>query len=68
MFQDLIRWAEMFVWLLVASGEIPECESKYRSQIDTREIKIFCAVTLELVYKLLTGPPQKCKWFSEISR
>ena len=26
--QDLIRWTQMFVWLLVASGEIPECESK----------------------------------------
>ena len=27
-FQDLICWTEMFIWLLVASGEIPECESK----------------------------------------
>ena len=33
----------------------------------TLEIKIFCAATLELVYKL-TGPPKKCKCFSEISR
>ena len=32
------------------------------------EIKIFCAATLELVYKLLAGPPKKCKCFSEISR
>ena len=29
---------------------------------------IFCAATLELVYKLLTGPPQKRKCSSEISR
>ena len=36
-----------------------------RSQIDTREI--ICAAKLELVYKL-TGPPKKCKCFSEISR
>ena len=35
-----------------------------RSQIDTLEIKIFRAATLKLVYKL-TGPPKKCKCFSE---
>ena len=36
----------------------------------TLEIKIFCAATPELVllHKLLTGPPQKRKCFSEISR
>ena len=61
-FQDLILWTEMFIWLLVASGEIP------KSQINTRKIKIFCAATLELVYKLLAGPLQKRKCFSEISR
>ena len=65
-FQDLISWAKMFIGCLSPVGRFPSVRANNFLKL-TLEIKIFCAATLELVYKLLTGPPQKRKCFSEIS-